>query len=69
MAYHGAGGQSPINYEAAGHRLEDLPSYVRLPLSIPSQHLLPTHCKLNDNLTTFLRVRMARQKKKLPMVY
>lgn len=36
MAYHGNGGNSPINYENAGHRLEDLPSYVS-PLSKPAQ--------------------------------
>lgn len=36
MAYHGTGGNSPINYEDAGHRMEDLPSYVS-PLSKPAQ--------------------------------
>ena len=26
MAYHGSGAQSPINYDDAGHRLQDIPS-------------------------------------------
>lgn len=31
MAHHNPGGQSSINYEEAGHRLEDLPSNVSFP--------------------------------------
>lgn len=47
MAYQGAGRQSPIDYESAGHRLEDLPSYVRVPYSSPYPPRLTcqSHCQ------------------------